>query len=289
MKKIIKITALLIAALMVTALLAACGETGTKTDETTKAEDSAVKLAILDTAYTEEDYAIGVSKDNKALLAAVDECLKTLQSYGGVSMILDKYISVEGKTSDANTQFDDLPAYEGDAFTTVVEGELHMATNAAFPPYENTTDDGGYEGIDIEIAQNIAKMLGLKLVVDDMDFDAVITSVQQGKSDIAMAGLTVTDERKESIDFTVSYATGIQSVIVKDGGNVKSLDDLANVKIGCQKGTTGYFYCCDDFGEENVTAYDNGASAVQALVSGKIDAVVIDNAPALEFVNANNG
>ncbi|MCF0145966.1 MAG: amino acid ABC transporter substrate-binding protein [Eubacterium sp.] len=172
---------------------------------------------------------------------------------------------------------------------TVEAGKLHMATNAAFPPYEMTTDDGGYEGIDVEIATEIAKKLGLELVVDDMDFSSVITVVQTGKSDIAMAGLTVTDERKKNVDFTDSYATGIQSIIVPEGSDIATADDLADHMIGTQEGTTGFFYCTDDFGEEFVLSYPNGATAVQNLLAGKVDAVVIDNAPAQAFVEANDG
>lgn len=172
---------------------------------------------------------------------------------------------------------------------TVEEGKLHMATNAAFPPYESTTDDGGYEGIDIEIAQAIAEDLGLELVVDDMDFSSVLTSVQGGKSDIAMAGLTVTEEREKNVNFTDSYATGVQSIIVKEGSDIKSVDDLDGKKIGVQEGTTGYIYCSDDYGDENVTAYTNGAMAVEALKAGKVDCVVIDNNPAKQYVANNSG
>ena len=173
--------------------------------------------------------------------------------------------------------------------TTVEAGKLTMATNAAFPPYEMTTDAGEFEGIDIETAQAIADKLGLELQVDDMDFDAALLSVQQGKADIVMAGVTVTDERKAVMDFSDSYATGIQSIIVPEGSDIASPDDLAGKKIGTQRGTTGYIYCSDDFGDENVVAYDNGLTAVQALNNGQVDAVVIDNAPAKEFVAANPG
>ena len=173
--------------------------------------------------------------------------------------------------------------------TTVEAGKLTMATNAAFPPYEMTTDAGEFEGIDIETAQAIADKLGLELQIDDMDFDAALLSVQQGKADIVMAGVTVTDERKAVMDFSDSYATGIQSIIVPEGSDIASPDDLAGKKIGTQRGTTGYIYCSDDFGDENVVAYDDGMTAVQALNNGQVDAVVIDNAPAKEFVAANPG
>ena len=173
--------------------------------------------------------------------------------------------------------------------TTVEAGKLTMATNAAFPPYEMTTDAGEFEGIDIETAQAIADKLGLELQIDDMDFDAALLSVQQGKADIVMAGVTVTDERKAVMDFSDSYATGIQSIIVPEGSDITSPDDLAGKKIGTQRGTTGYIYCTDDFGEDSVVAYDSGLTAVQALNNGQVDAVVIDNAPAKEYVAANPG
>ena len=173
--------------------------------------------------------------------------------------------------------------------TTVEAGKLTMATNAAFPPYEMTTDAGEFEGIDIETAQAIADKLGLELQIDDMDFDAALLSVQQGKADIVMAGVTVTDERKAVMDFSDSYATGIQSIVVPEGSDIASPDDLAGKKIGTQRGTTGYIYCSDAFGDENVVAYDDGLTAVQALNNGQVDAVVIDNAPAKEFVAANPG
>ena len=173
--------------------------------------------------------------------------------------------------------------------STVEPGKLIMSTNAAFPPYEMTTDSGEFEGIDIETAQAIADKLGLELQIDDMDFDAALLAVQQGKSDMVMAGVTVTDERQNVMDFTDSYATGIQSIIVKEDSDIASVDDLAGKKIGTQRGTTGYLYCSDDFGDENVVAYDDGLTAVQMLNNGQVDCVVIDNSPAKEFVAANPG
>ena len=191
----------------------------------------------------------------------------------------------------------EAPATEETAaeIKTVEAGKLHMATNAAFPPYEMISDNGGFEGIDVEIATLIAQKLGLELVVDDMEFGSVITSVQGGKSDIAMAGLTVTDERKQNVDFTESYATGVQVIIVPEGSDIQTVDDLANNKmIGVQDGTTGYIYCSSPvedggYGEDHVTSYPNGAMAIEALKGGKVDAVVIDNEPAKAFVQANAG
>lgn len=183
----------------------------------------------------------------------------------------------------------------GGDLNTVEAGKLHMSTNAAFPPYEMTTDDGGFEGIDVEVAEAIAGKLGLELVVDDMGFDAALTAVQSGQSDIAMAGITVTEERLEVMDFSDSYATGIQVVIVQEDSPIASVDDLASAQmIGAQKATTGYFYCSDTpenggYGEDHITAFDTGALAVMALVNGQVDAVVIDNEPAKAYVAENPG
>lgn len=179
------------------------------------------------------------------------------------------------------------PAADGE-FTTIVEGKLTMSTNAQFPPYEMTTDDGGFEGIDVEIATAIAEKLGLELDILDMDFDSALLAVQQGKSDIVMAGVTVNEDRLLVMDFTDSYATGVQVVIVKEGSDV-TMDNMGEGLIGTQRGTTGNLYCTDDYGEEHVVAYDDGFTAVQALMNGQVDCVVIDNAPAQEFVKNNAG
>ena len=194
--------------------------------------------------------------------------------------------SVSGSASGSNTDA---------AYTTVTEGKLTMSTNASFPPYEMVADDGSFEGIDIEVAGAIADKLGLELQVDDMGFDAALQAAQTGKSDMVMAGVTVTEERQAVMDFSDSYANGVQVVIVKEDSAIQTLDDLANANmIGCQMGTTGYIYCSDTpenggFGEDHVTPYDDGAAAVQALMNGQIDAVVIDNMPAQEYVAANPG
>ena len=171
---------------------------------------------------------------------------------------------------------------------TIVDGKLTMSTNAQFPPYEMTTDDGGFEGIDVEIATAIAEKLGLELDILDMDFDSALLAVQQGKSDIVMAGVTVNEDRLLVMDFTDSYATGVQVVIVKEGSDV-TMDNMGEGLIGTQRGTTGNIYCTEDYGEEHVVAYDDGFTAVQALMNGQVDCVVIDNAPAQEFVKNNAG
>ena len=193
-------------------------------------------------------------------------------------------VSSEAASSEAVSTAEAAPA----ALTTVTAGKLTMSTNAAFPPYEMTTDSGEFEGIDIDVAAAIAEKLGLELQVDDMDFDAALLAAQNGKSDMVMAGVTVTEERQAVMDFSNSYANGVQVVIVKEGSDV-TLDNLGEKMIGTQRGTTGYIYTSDDYGDDHVTAYDNGASAVQALQNGQVDCVVIDAAPAEAYVEANPG
>ena len=173
--------------------------------------------------------------------------------------------------------------------TTVTEGVLTMGTNAAFPPYEYYDDSDNVVGIDAEIAQAIADKLGLTLEIQDMDFNSIITAIQSGKVDVGIAGMTVSEDRLQNVDFTDSYATGVQVIIVPEDSEIESVDDLEGKLIGVQEGTTGHIYCSDDYGEENVRAYTNGATAVQALLSNQIDCVVIDQQPALSFVEANEG
>ncbi len=175
-----------------------------------------------------------------------------------------------------------------DETTPAVSGKLVMATNAAFPPYEYK-EGTEFKGIDVEMAQALAAELGMELEISDMEFDSIITAVDNGAADVGIAGMTVTDERKEQVDFSLSYATGVQSIIVVEGSAIASPDDLAGKKIGVQLGTTGDIYATDDFGAENVTQYGKGADAVIALKGGDVDAVIIDNEPAKAFVAANEG
>ncbi len=166
------------------------------------------------------------------------------------------------------------------------DGKLTMGTNATFPPYE-FYEDGKIVGIDAEIAQAIADKLGLELVIEDMEFNSIITAVVSGGVDMGLAGMTVTEERLESVNFSTSYATGIQSVIVVDGSGIETLDDLAGKKIGVQLSTTGDIYASDEYGDDNVVKYNKGADAVLALIGGDVDAVIIDNEPAKSYVAAN--
>lgn len=180
---------------------------------------------------------------------------------------------------------------------TLEEGKLIMSTNAEFPPYEMKADGEGaykgFEGIDVEIAVALAEKLGLELVIDDMGFDSALLAVQEGRSDMILAGLTYREDRDEVMDFSTSYATGVQVVIVKEGSDV-TMDNLGEKMIGCQIGTTGYIYASDapengGYGEEHVLGYENGSLAVQALMNGQIDAVIIDNGPARAYVASNPG
>ena len=209
--------------------------------------------------------------------------------------------SVAQDSSVASETYEEAPTTEtGDygEFTTIEEGKLIMSTNAQFPPYEMVADGEGFngtgfEGIDVEIASAIADKLGLELQIDDMEFDSALLAVQNNTADVMLAGLSYSEERDEVVDFTDSYATGVQVVIVKDGSDV-TMDNLGEKMIGTQRGTTGYIYASDTpenggYGEDHVLAYDNGATAVQALMNDQIDAVIIDEAPAKEFVAANEG
>ncbi|MBQ2862987.1 MAG: transporter substrate-binding domain-containing protein, partial [Clostridia bacterium] len=169
---------------------------------------------------------------------------------------------------------------------------LKMATNAYFQPYEYYQGDV-IVGIDAEIAAAIAAELGMELVIEDMEFDSIITAVKGGSVDFGMAGMTVTEDRLKEINFTNSYASGVQSIIVKNDSPITTVDDLyaegAAYKVGVQLGTTGDIYSTDDFGADNVVQYNNANNAVLALVGGSVDCVIIDNEPAKALVAANEG
>lgn len=171
------------------------------------------------------------------------------------------------------------------AACTSEKGELVMATNAEFPPYEYHEGDK-IVGIDVEICQAIADEMGKKLVIEDMAFDSVITSVYTGKADIGAAGLTITEDRLKNINFSTPYTTAAQVIIVPGDSDIASPDDLTGKKVGVQLGTTGDIYA-DDIQDATVERYNKGYEAVQALLQGKIDAVMIDNEPAKVYVAQN--
>ena len=176
-------------------------------------------------------------------------------------------------------------------------GTLVMGTNAQFPPYEFRDENNEVAGIDADIAAAIADKLGMELEITDMAFDSLIPALQSGTIDIILAGMTADPERAESVDFTDSYATGVQVIIVPEDSDIAPAEqedgtmavDLTGKLIGVQAGTTGDMYCTDDYGQESVRQYDNGALAVSALANGQIDCVVIDNEPAKNYVAANTG
>lgn len=170
--------------------------------------------------------------------------------------------------------------------------KLVMATNAAFPPYEFYEGEK-IVGVDAEIAAAIAEYLDMDLEIKDMEFDSIITAVKEGSVDFGMAGMTVTEDRKLEVNFSASYATGVQVVIVKEGSSIKSADDLflegVDYKAGVQQGTTGDTYATWDLGDDRVVRYSNGSNAVMALAGGSVDCVIIDNEPAKALVAANPG
>ena len=206
--------------------------------------------------------------------------------------------SSAAESSSASTSSSSAAGYGDFASSLVEEGKLIMSTNAQFPPYEMVADGEGFEGtgfegIDVEIAYAIAQKLGLELQIDDMEFDGAMLAVQNNSADVMLAGLSYREDRDQVMDFTDSYATGVQVVIVKEGSEV-TMDNLGDYMIGTQRGTTGYIYASDTpenggYGEDHVIAYDNGATAVQALLNDQIDAVIIDQEPAKAYVAANQG
>lgn len=214
-----------------------------------------------------------------------------------LAMVLSLAACGGNDTSDADNDVEntDGDAVEETALTTAVEGVLSMATEATFPPYEYYDGDE-LVGIDVEVAAAIAEKLGLEFQVTDIAFDSVIPGVQTGKYDIGMAGMTVNEERLEQVNFTASYAKGVQVVIVKDGSAITSVDDLfaegANNTVGTQTGTTGFLYATGDIEEAGlgtVKGFAKTTDAVEALKNGQVDCVILDNEPAKALVAANEG
>lgn len=224
-------------------------------------------------------------KKVSALILALAMCTAMLTACGGGSNTTASTGSAApAPTTSAATS--EAGADEG--YKLVKEGTLTMATNAYFPPYEYY-DGKDIIGIDADIAKAIADKMGLELKIEDMEFDSIITAVSTGKADLGLAGMTVTPDRQKNVDFSDSYATGIQSVIVKEDSTITKIDDLQGKKIGVQLSTTGDIYATDDFGKDSVVQYNKGNDAVMALTQGQVDAVIIDNEPAKSYVEANKG
>ncbi|MCD8192276.1 MAG: transporter substrate-binding domain-containing protein [Oscillospiraceae bacterium] len=197
-------------------------------------------------------------------------------------------------TSAADTAADDAAAADDTAsddaeeteLTTINAGKLTVSMSADFPPYENLDDSGDIVGIEVDIMSLIAEQLGLELQIDDMDFDSALLAVQQGKSDMVVSGVTIAEERKLVMNFTDSYTTAVQVIVVPEGSEV-TLDNLGDQLIGTQRGTTGFIYCEDDYGSDHVVGYDSYTLVIQALLNGQVDCVVMDDSVARAYVAEN--
>lgn len=290
MKTVKKILAVILALVMVAACFAGCSSSG---GEDTAKEEATAKVKVIDIELSDEEYALGVDKDNEELLQQANDFIKEIKENGQLNEICNHYFG------------DGEPVAVTSATEDSTKDQLVIATNAEFEPFEYKQGDQ-FVGIDMEIAQAFAQKLGKELVIKDMKFDAVVLSVQQHKADIAAAGLTVTDERAKQVNFTESYYSASQKLIVK-GDNTQfdacqTKEDVeailngldASVKIGGQNGTTGQAYVqgSENFGFEGLNAsfvgYDNGSLAVQDLINGGVDYVIIDAAPAQAITSAIN-
>lgn len=280
-----KFLAIVLAALMLFAL-AACGGN-------TDSDQSKDKVKIIDVSLTEEEYAFGVDKDQPELLEDVNTFIEKIKKDGTFDEIFNKYFG------------DGTPTPVKSATLDTSKDQLVVATNASFAPFEYMEGDS-YYGIDMEIAALLAEELGKELVVSNMKFESVCLSVGEHKCDIAMAGLTINEKRKESVNFSNSYYNAYQKLIVKadetafdECKTAADVDAILNAgdgtkKVGYQNGTTAYYYVTGDEGWDfdglNVEGkgYDNGALAVQDLVNGNIDYVIIDADPAAYIVKNFN-
>ena len=283
MKKFTKVLAVLLAVAIFATAFAACSKNG----------GSSAKVKVIDIALSDEEYAFGVDKNQPELKQQVNDFIAEIKANGQLDEISNQYLATgtpEGVTSAVQDSSKD---------------QLVVATNAEFNPFEYKQGDQFF-GIDMELAKLLADKLNKELVIVDMAFDAVLLSVQQGKADIGMAGLTVTPERAEQVDFSESYYSASQKLIVKEDDTTfdecKTKEDVdailkgfdASTKIGGQNGTTGQFYVegSEDFGFDKLNAtwkgYANGSLAVQDLINGGVNYVIIDAAPADAIVKSIN-
>lgn len=290
MKKFISLTLAVIIALLA---FASCSKKPADDDKT----ETAKGVKVIDIALSVEDYAFCVAKDNTDLLASVNAYLAEIQTNGVFDEICNKYFG------------DGTPGAVESCALDASKDQLVVATSTGFEPFE-MVDGGVYSGIDLEIAAGLAEYLGVELVIQDMQFASVVTSVQQGICDIGMAGLTITPAREEIVSFSDSYYNASQVVIVKadntEFDECKTTEDVAAIlnakdascKIGCQSGTTGEIYIDGDADEEDgygfiglpatKMAYDYAALAVNAMINGEIDYVIVDNAPANAIAKSVN-
>lgn len=294
MKLTKKISAVVLAVLMiVVAVFAGCSSKGSDDKKADEPATSAAKVKVVDIELSSEEYAFGVDKKQPELKEKCNELLKEMKSSGELEEISNHFFG-DGK-----------PVAVTSAKQDNSKDQLVVATNAEFAPFEYKEGDKFY-GIDMEIAKLLADKLGKELVIVDMAFDAVLLSVQQQKADIGMAGLTVTEERAKQVDFSDPYYNAAQKIICKADDktfdNCKTKEDVdkilqgfdKSVLIGGQNGTTGQYYVegSDDFGFKKLNAtwkgYANGSLAVQDLINGGINYVIIDAAPATAITNAIN-
>lgn len=291
--------ALLLTLIMTAALLTGCGgkgDSGSGTDVSgsgTEASGSKDKVKVIDIELTQEEYAFGVDKTQPELLEQINTFIAKIMEDGSFDAICNNYFG------------DGTPVAVKSAAPDASKDQLVVATNAAFEPFEYMEGDS-YYGIDMEIAAALADYLGKELVIQNMDFDAVCLAVGQQKCDIAMSGLTIKEDRKEYVEFTNPYYNASQKLIVAgkdtafdsctDAASVEAIlkEKDSSTKIGVQTGTTGQFYVEGDaeWGFEGFgvtcTGYKNGSLAVQDLINGNINYVIIDSAPAACIVEAIN-
>ena len=225
-------------------------------------------------------------KKVSALSLALAMCTAMLTACGGGNSNTTASTGSAAPAPTTSAATSEAGADEG--YKLVKEGTLTMATNAYFPPYEYY-DGQDIIGIDADIAKAIADKMGLELKIEDMEFDSIITAVSTGKADLGLAGMTVTPDRQKNVDFSDTYANGVQVIIVKEDSTIAKPDDLKGKKIGVQLSTTGDLTATDEFGKDSVVQYNKGNDAVMALTQGQVDAVIIDNEPAKSYVEANKG
>lgn len=293
MKKFTKITALVLSVLFVASCFAACSSNSSDDAKDSSNDANTAKVKVVDIELSSEEYAFGVDKTQPELLEETNAFIKEIKENGQFDEVCNHYFG------------DGEPVAVTSAAEDSSKDQLVVATNAEFEPFEYKKGDSFY-GIDMEIAKMLADKLGKELVIKDMKFESVVTSVQQKKCDIAMAGLTVSEERSKMVNFTDSYYSAAQKLVVKGDDttfdNCKTKEDVekilngfdSSVKIGGQNGTTGQSYVqgSEDLGFAGLKAtfvgYDNGSLAVQDLINGGVNYVIIDAAPASAITTAIN-
>ncbi|MBR5524794.1 MAG: transporter substrate-binding domain-containing protein [Clostridia bacterium] len=281
-----KIVSLMVVVVMLATMLCSCAS-------------NADKVKVIDIALSEESYAFCVAKEDATLLAKVNEYLAQIKSDGTFDAICNNYFG------------DGTPAQITSAVEDSSKDQLVVATSTGFEPFEMVDGNGIFSGIDLEIADGLAKYLGKELVIKDMQFEAVVTTVQQSLCDIGMAGLSITPARQEVVTFSDSYYSANQMLVVP-GDNTEfdacqTADEVVAIlnakttdcKIGCQRGTTGAIYIVGDaedpdgYGFEGLPVtkmeYDYAALAFTAMVNGEVNYVIVDDAPAKAIAKAMNG